>query len=301
MDSDTKFSSNRGKFLKPTTTTDDSSDFFAQLTTSDSSSYSEDETIYYKHGKNGKKSKKTAKKSKNCIQVDLADLEASLDLLVKNLDTHPDQIAKSDPVNTAYENVKLFISMFYGREEYPKIVEILKKYPRPASVTDGTIGAFLFGCLQDSYGDISNKFCSPLCLQGVLPNDDSSFCPYQVWMLTDTTFEPLSENSSDRAYIFSSSANPKFTPQQISLLKSQNVQMAQVLRTVDSKHTTIIPLSELDNLPVQVVAPQNQPVVIMQANNTSAVNASRAIAILIFLILIALAIWLIFKYVLPRR
>ena len=318
MDSITNFSSNRTKNSKTVSSSDDSSDFFAQLNSSSddsTSSRDEDETIYYKHGKNShhKKSKSKKKKiDKNCIHVDLADLEASLDLLAKNIDTIPDRVPKSDPVYIAYENVKLFISMFYGRSEYPQIIELMNKYKKPNTLTPNTIGSFLFGCSQENYGDIKNPLCSPLCLQGILPNDDSSFCPYQVWLLTDTTFEPITENSSDKAYIFynqtSSTQIPKFTQQQINLLHQRNVKLAQVLKTQNGIHTTVIPISELENLPVQPAqitntGPANSTnpnIVIKQVTNGAAVNASRFITILIFLILIIVAIWLIFKYVLPN-
>ena len=326
--------------------TDDSEDFFTKLnsssielsatssdtdtsnqssTTEESGSSSDTETVYYKHGdghrhhKTSRKSSKTKKAHKsrdprgNCIQVDLADLETSLNLLNKNLDTNPLHIPKSDPVYIAYENVKLFVSMFYGREEYPKILEIMNTFSKPAKIVPDTIGAFLFGCSQTTYGDISNKFCSPLCLQGILPNEagqgSASFCPYQVWVLNETGFEPISDNSSDHAYIFVGNSNPQFTPKQITLLRSLGVKQAQVLRTQDARHISVIPLSEIDNLPVvQDLAAQklvsnlkNPSVMIKQANNTASVNSSRLLAILLILILIGVAIWLIFKYVIPRR
>ena len=327
--------------------TDDSEDFFTKLnsssielseTTSDtetthrsassfsssSSDSTELETVYYKHGPSDKnhhdhkhehrRSRKSHKSPKhapgeNCIQVDLADLEASLDLLNKNLETNPARIPKSDPVYIAYENVKLFVSMFYGREEYPKILEIMNKYPKPNKIVPDTIGAFLFGCSQAEYGDISNKFCSPLCLQGILPNEQhagASFCPYQVWVLNESTFEPISDNSSDHAYIFTSGPQRtdthQFTPKQITLLRSLGIKKAQVLRTQDARHITLVPLTEIDNLPV-VLADQVKPanILIKQANNTASVNSSRLLAILIILILIGVAVWLIFKYVIPKR
>ena len=307
MDSIINFSSNRNKNSETMTSSDDSTDFFAHLNSSsdDSSNSSlEDETIYYKHGKNSSHKKSKKKTDKNCIHVDLADLEASLDLLSKNIDTIPDRVPKSDPVYIAYENVKLFISMFYGREEYPKIIEIMNKYRKPNTINPNTIGSFLFGCSQENYGDINNRLCSPLCLQSILPNDDSSFCPYQVWILTDTTFEPITENNSDRAFIFYNQNNqiPKFTQSQINLLRQQNVRMAQVLKTQDSIHTTIIPMSEIDNLPSVVSTPSsnNPGVVIKQVNNVATVNGTRFFTILIFLILIVVAIWIIFKYILPK-
>ena len=296
--------------------TDDSEDFFTKLNSSSddlsesdesffsSSSSTIEESIHYKHIPSRKLRKSKAKSHQNCIQVDLADLDASLQLLNKNLDTNPNRIPKSDLVYTAYENVKLFVSMFYGREEYPKIMEIMNTFAKPNKIVPDTIGAFLFGCSQTSYGDIPNKFCSPLCLHAVLPNEptgSSGFCPYQVWTMDSTSLEPISQNSSDSAYIFvSGDAAPKFTPKQITLLRSLGLKQAQVLRTQDSKHVTVIPLSELENLPIITPADSIKPA-ILQANNTSTVNSSRLLAIIIILLLIALAVWLIFKYVIPRR
>ena len=255
--------------------------------------------------------------SKNeCVQVDIADLEASIDLLNKNLDSRIEQIPRSDPVHLAYENVKLFVSMFYGRPEYPKIVEILGKYTRPGTIVPGTIGGFLYGCALDSYGDVT-KLCSPICLNSVLPDGSSeSFCPYQVWMMNEKSLEPLTDSLSDKAYVFANDFNGqtintqtvntqlKFTPHQINLLKQRGIKQIQVLITDRNtgRHSTIIQLTELENLPiVGHDALNSPPIVIKQINNVSSVNMGRFWSILVLIILVAIAIWLIFKYVIPRR
>lgn len=285
----------------------DNENFFLDLSSSSiTSSSSSDETVYYKNKNTKKKrhskSKRTSKrKNTGCVQLDLADLEASLNILNANLDTTIDQLQdKTSPVYVAYENVKLFISMFYGRDEYSKITEILNTYSKPKTIKPNSIGAFLFGCLQSTYGDISNKYCSPLCLQSVFPDVTFVCCPYQVWILNETSFEQISDTMTDKAYIFSSlSKTLQFTPEQINLLKEKGIHNVHVLETRDTLHKTLIPLTHIDNLPQVKLETPLKPI-IKQVNNVSSMNSTRLLGVLLFLLIIGLLIWLIYKYIIPR-
>ena len=254
--------------------------------------------------------------SSQMIHLDLTDLDAAIEILAQNSDVLIDQIPKDDPVYLAFEKAKLFVSLFYGRPEYPQILERIAKYGKPKVITPGSAGAFLFGCSQDNYGDIDNKFCSPLCTQSIYPGgpDQLSCCPYQIWTWSPESFTKINESTSDQAYIYISdiedTKNIKFPPELINVLNMNNVKSVQVFATKDSKHILIVPSTPLSNLAQHNGAPlpcancgptgRVQPTKIAATSSSSNSTFTNILIALIVIALIVLGIWLFIKYLLPK-
>ena len=264
--------------------------------------------------------------SSQMIHLDLTDLDAAIEILAQNSDVLIDQIPKDDPVYLAFEKAKLFVSLFYGRPEYPQILERIAKYGKPNVITPGSAGAFLFGCSQDNYGDVDNKFCSPLCTQSIYPGstDQLSCCPYQIWLWNPEAFTKINDSNSDQAYIYISdvddTTNIKFPPELINVLNMNNVKSVQVFVTKDSKHISLIPSTPLSNLaqynnspiatttavPCADCGTANRIQPIQRAANNGPVNSSGSsgssgiFMAIIIIILLIVGIWLFIKYLLPR-
>ena len=247
------------------------------------------------------------------LRLEITDLDAAIDLLAKNPDVILDQIPKDDPIFLAFEKIKLFISIFFGRPEYPQILDRIGKQSRPSTINPGSAGAFLFGCSQDNYGDIDNKFCSPLCAQSVLPKE-ATCCPYQIWIWSDQQFEKINESQSPHAYVFITHnlERPQFTTEMINLLKLYNINSVHLLTTLNSKHLTLLPLTPIDQLPLTSPS-TNSPSTKLSCTNCpvnghqkavkAAHQSSTAMSLFTFLIIVVIiiaAIWLFVKYILPR-
>lgn len=215
------------------------------------------------------------------IQIELGDVYTSIDLLSQYPEVELDLLSKDDPIYKAFEKVKLAVSLLYDTDNYSTITDHIAKQYRPDVITPGTVGAFLFGCSQSYYGDITNRYCSPLCIQNVLPNKSDypiSCCPYRVFILdTEGQLKPSvleSDDSNNRAYIYSNDKFKGFTPNNIAYLKSQAIAFAQVFDTSESKHTMVVPMTPVNKLPM--VGAFNST--IDQMNNQSNINSTNEVS-----------------------
>ena len=84
------------------------------------------------------------------------------------------------------------MALLYDTEHYPMLVSILDSLKK-GNIGPDTVGGFLFGCFQDSYGDVVNKYCSPVCISGIQPSKaDVVKCEAQVWVV-DSLCDGLEE------------------------------------------------------------------------------------------------------------
>ena len=93
-------------------------------------------------------------------------MENEIRILAENYD-----LDLEDPmVREAYEKVK--------NAEKSEISSLLKKYYRPTRLNVGTVGAYLWGGMQNYYGEVS-KSCSALNNGSLFENEET--CQYQIW------------------------------------------------------------------------------------------------------------------------
>ena len=160
-------------------------------------------------------------------------MRRAIETLAQNYDTPIEQL----------EEYKNYIETHLN----PEVYEIINQQFRPMGLKVGTAGAYLWGCNQNYYGNVS-KSCSALC-HGSLPYENSKSCQYQIWTYNDD-LKCNEKISSSIAYIYLDRYK-QFSKKDIEKLKEANVTHVTVLITENNQHKTIIPLSDIENLPLQ--------------------------------------------------
>ena len=131
----------------------------------------------------------------------------------------------------------------------PELFQLIKGQFRPTSLKVGSAGAYLWGCDQNYYGNVS-KSCSALCNGAIQYNNSLNTCQYQIWTYDNEELIPVRNISNSRAYIYVDKNWLGFLEKDIEKLKNSNVSFATVLTTVDSQHETLTEMTSVDNLPI---------------------------------------------------
>jgi hypothetical protein len=130
----------------------------------------------------------------------------------------------------------------------PELYNYIKDNFRPMNLKLGTNGAYLWGCDQKYYGNV-NQACSALC-NGGISHEYTQTCQYQIWTYKQQL--TLRDNvSSSKAYIYVESDWTEFKKKDLEILKENGVKFATILNTNNSKHDIILPITEVDKLPIR--------------------------------------------------
>jgi hypothetical protein len=177
----------------------------------------------------------------------LTELKEAVSILAQN---YKKQI--NDPSITKYINI---IDKYKKNRE---LFRVLETQFRPSQLEVGTVGAYLWGCNQNYYGEV-NKACSALCVGNLKYEnnrnlsesiDYNSVCQYQIWYLSGENFKCLNKVSTIRAYIYVPIDWSGFYEGQIDTLKENGIAYATILTTSNSQHRMILPMTPLENLPI---------------------------------------------------
>ena len=203
-------------------------------------------------------------------------LRKAIQTLAENYDTPLEELLEYK--NIVEENL-----------ENPELYTILGEQFRPTILKIGTAGAYLWGCDQNYYGNVS-KSCSPLCSGGISYRIDENYqneenkCQYQIWTY-DKELKNKENILSNMAYIYVNNNWNGFKKSDIETLKNNNVEFVSVLKTDNSKHYTEIPMSSLVSIPV------------LEEVFTQEEKTEKSYKwFLIFLIMIILTIVIVLKY-----
>lgn len=162
-------------------------------------------------------------------------MENEIRILAENYDLDLD-----DPiVREAYEKIK--------NAEKSEVSKILKKYYRPTRLNVGTVGAYLWGGMQNYYGEVS-KSCSALNNGSLFENEET--CQYQIWTYKDGHLRLKGDSLSPKAYIYVEDGWQGFNYSDIEKLKEGGIENACVLNTVDNKHNILLKMSAITHLPI---------------------------------------------------
>lgn len=115
------------------------------------------------------------------VKITSHDLEEMISFLANNHHFYPEMLSEDDPILLKLNMFKTTISYLRGKEDYDLLYEIINRQYRPSVIKDETIGAFLFGCMQQDYGDI-DRGCTIACLNSFNPDHQPLICSYQLWL-----------------------------------------------------------------------------------------------------------------------
>jgi hypothetical protein len=162
-----------------------------------------------------------------------------METAVKELAENYDLDIDSPLVHASYEIVK--------NSDKNEISKILKKYYRPTILHTNTIGAYLWGGLQNYYGEVS-KSCSVLSNGSFFDNEET--CQYQIWTYKNGIMKLRGDSLSSKAYIYVEEDWQGFNYSDIEKLQEAGIENAAVLNTIDNKHSILLKMCPLTHLPV---------------------------------------------------
>ena len=177
-------------------------------------------------------------------------MRAAIETLAENYDKKLDDptIAEAFEIVEKYKNQSQNSQNSQTQNSQNQIFDILKEQFRPTSIKIGTVGAYLWGCSQNYYGEV-NKSCSAFCNDNYLRQETIQPCQYQIWTY-ETTLYSTGHSFSSNAYIYINETWQGFTEKDVEKLKNGGVKYASVISTEDSKHQIIIPMTLVENLPI---------------------------------------------------
>lgn len=177
-------------------------------------------------------------------EISYDKIQSSLKLLIENYDMELVELSDYKNLYDAYK-----IITYVKEVDQTLLSSILVYQYRPSDIKIGTLGSFLFGCMQDYYGE-TNKECSPLCIENKI--DENTECEYQVWIqMKNNCIEYINNSKNSHAYIYLLTKNHIFESKDIEKLRDNGVKYAQLVLTKNSKHELIDKLITLDQLPVK--------------------------------------------------
>nr|QBK92425.1 MAG: hypothetical protein LCPAC401_00630 [Pithovirus LCPAC401] len=124
-------------------------------------------------------------------------------------------------------------------DNFQEYSRLMQNYHRPIDIQPGTVSAFLFGCLQQFYGNIDSR-CTCLCLQDT--------CTKQIWTVSGNKLQKSNDVTSEEAYLFIPN-NFTFTKRYERILMKGGVRTVSLIKTVFSKHIIVetVTLVETDD------------------------------------------------------
>ncbi len=215
---------------------------------------SDDHVVYHTDRKSKSKfhnEKEHAIGNKRSIaEVTSSDLNKAIEHLASLHDVSLDHLGLDQELSRCYHLVKWVDSVWAGTSAHKELDKIIGQQFRPTEVKQYTIGSFLFGCYQITYGDIPRD-CSPLCVGQV---DSKQLCPQQIWIQKENDgknrFIRVKSEDSDKGYIYLNDNFKGFTLSEINLLKESRLKEAKLLQTKRGKHFVFYPMTNIDELPV---------------------------------------------------
>ncbi len=190
---------------------------------------------------------------KEMIYIDYHKLEKSISFLSKYHDDEINKLENNSRLNKKFQIVRLTVLFLLKKGNYDKIKEIISKQYRPSVIIPGTIGAFLFGCFQQIYGEIGAT-CSPLCIGSIYANKDQQhLCKNQIWLQKydgNNRFGKIkSTTNSGKAYIFVNDDFNGFSIAEYKAFKKAKIIKAKIMMTKNGKHYSYGNFKNIDNLP----------------------------------------------------
>lgn len=175
------------------------------------------------------------------------EIQEALNFLTKHYDKYLSDV-----------KIKPYITKLEKYKNHPILIKAIQEKYRPTEININTVGAYLWGCSQNFYGD-TNQNCSALCANSI-PHLSNSLiseeslnckkCQYSIWTYTHQKLNNDFHTSSSKAYIYVDSDWSGFYKNDIEVLRKNGLLYATIFGTKHSQHQLLLPMTSIDNLPI---------------------------------------------------
>jgi len=116
----------------------------------------------------------------NEVEIQLFELDTALKLLAQNHSVPLNRLTNHPKLKDAYDRVKYAVVTFHGGPAYSIVRQHISRLTRPHLIENETIGSYIWGCIQDCYGDV-DRYCSPLCINSIPPEtNERPTCQHHI-------------------------------------------------------------------------------------------------------------------------
>lgn len=189
------------------------------------------------------------------VELELNQFVKSLGLLAANYKKSIDDLTPE--LRDAYNVVKTHVVALHSNPGYKVVKQYIAKLTRPSHISHGTLGSYIWGCVQECYGDI-DKHCTPLCINSI-PYDTNEVPNCQHHIITRDTTEDgeirltcLNCNSTGQhintAMLYVNTDIDTLTGQEIEFLKGLGISQLSILIKDGYKYHKKIDMMPIDRL-----------------------------------------------------
>ncbi len=190
----------------------------------------------------------------------MKSIESAVSYLNGYLNTYLDDVPRKSKLNKHFTYLKSID--FTKKQNMKKLDKAINHSFRPTTLTPDTIGSFLFGCRQNTYGDVS-KECSPLCINSLPSDTQQMYCENEVYELnpynhasSDNRLKLIHQNDSYKGSVFVENHFDGFNNEEINTLRRQGVGSVDLYNTDNSRHWCIGQDLSLNQLPKLAKTPR---------------------------------------------
>ena len=190
-------------------------------------------------------------------------VELSLDKFIKSLkllaNNHTKPIKDLTPeLKEAYNIVKTHVVSLHSGPGYKVVKQYIAKLTRPGTITHGTLGSYIWGCVQECYGDV-DKHCTPLCINSIpYETNETPNCQHHI-ITRDTTedgeirltclnCDSSGKNHINTGILYVNSDIDTLTGQEIEFLKGLGISQLSILIKDGYKYHKKIDMMPIDRL-----------------------------------------------------
>ncbi len=184
--------------------------------------------------------------------LSLKDLEHAISNLLSKPDLPLEKLGKSPSLLANYQRLLSFEKYLdknnFPREDLEKYEKIIKKQYMPATIKQGTIGSYIYGCYYQDHGDLEQK-CSPNCIRGMKYKNIEK-CEYQIWHLKKNELIWLNKKPRPpiRAYLYVEDDFEGLTREHLKDMENQKVNSIVIFKRDNDRFYKISKRMRLKNI-----------------------------------------------------
>jgi len=188
-------------------------------------------------------------------EFDLKKLQHNLDILIANRNIQLNELDyKNKEVKRAFNRFKMCVDAVYDSKYFNqvwKLVDNSRKRLSNLTVEPNTIGAYLFGCMLNDYGDVKDKSQSVLCINSISNNRTYNYKNFIYYLNgNDELTSLLTPNKKSKSVDVLIYVDENFNIRKIdSDLKDFGIKSFFLYKTRRNKHVLINEFSSLNELP----------------------------------------------------
>lgn len=158
--------------------------------------------------------------SQYLLDPNIDEIKQLIDTIYSNREKYIRELDRESELYKRYRLLKAKVDIIRDADEYDQVIEYLRELPSSRNEYKiGTLGAFLFGCINKPSG-----YCNPYCINSIAPKGVQwTDCVDELWEINNGYINKINDITSKNARIIVSGSD-RPTPEQLEVLRNRGVQ-----------------------------------------------------------------------------